>query len=85
MYYFFWERAVLTFHIVDGTWCVWQGEFSSVVGQLEASQAAQQILQRQVSTLQLERDLLLEELEKSGAISQTLRWAVLEGQGVVTC
>ena len=44
-----------------------------MVSQLEAASENQKSLQRQVQVLQFERDILLEELEKDGAISSDIR------------
>ena len=54
-----------------------QGEFDGVVGRLEAATEAQRALQHKVSVLQLERDLLLEELEKKGTISANTRYIMM--------
>lgn len=57
-----------------------RSEFTGVVHQLQASTAAQLRLQRQVSSLRLERDLLLEELERTGAITAHLRQKYHSGE-----
>ncbi|XP_070578417.1 rho guanine nucleotide exchange factor 33-like isoform X2 [Ptychodera flava] len=48
-------------------------EFSKVQDQLQVTTESQQSLKEQVEYLQYERDILLEELEKSGSISEKLR------------
>ena len=45
-----------------------------MVSQLQSASAAQRELEHQVSSLRVERDLLLEELEKNGAVSSQLRY-----------
>ena len=50
-----------------------QGEFGGVLEQLHAATDAQRGLEVQVQRLQFERDILLEELEKAGTISPTIR------------
>ena len=50
-----------------------QSEFGGVVAQLKLANETQRTLQRHVDMLQCERDILLEELERSGSISSQLR------------
>ena len=50
-----------------------QTEFGDVVSQLQLANESQKMLQKQVEQLQYERDILLEELETTGAINQSLR------------
>ncbi|ELU12944.1 hypothetical protein CAPTEDRAFT_223157 [Capitella teleta] len=50
-----------------------KSEFNTVVGQLQTANSAQRELELQVSSLRLERDELLQELEKNGTVSSQLR------------
>ena len=52
---------------------LFQSEFGGVVAQLKLANETQRTLQRHVDMLQCERDILLEELERSGSISSQLR------------
>ncbi|KAI0237438.1 hypothetical protein LSAT2_012035 [Lamellibrachia satsuma] len=57
-----------------------KSEFGGVVAQLKLATETQQTLQRHVDLLQCERDILLEELERSGSISSQLRQKYHSGQ-----
>ncbi len=52
-----------------------QTEFGGVVSQLQLATESQKSLQKQVEQLQYEKDILLEELETTGAINQSLRYS----------
>ena len=50
-----------------------QGEFAGMVGQLAKANENQQHMRNQVDVLQYERDILLEELETHGVVSEKVR------------
>lgn len=52
-----------------------QEEFGTFSQQLQDANENQERMQKQVEVLQIERDILLEELEKNGSISQQLRYS----------
>ncbi len=65
----------LFFSQVDETSvCIgFQTELGGLVSQLQLATESQKLLQKQVEQLQYEKDILLEELETTGAINQSLR------------
>ena len=50
-----------------------QSEFADVTRELAVSSETQRQLRAQVDSLQCERDILLEELERSGLVNASLR------------
>ena len=56
---------------------LFQGEFGSVTRDLAAANESQRQLQRQVDSLQCERDILLEELERSGLVNASVRFDLI--------
>ncbi len=53
---------------------MFQTEFGGMSGQLQMANETQKSLKQQVEYLQYERDILLEELERQGSISEQVRW-----------
>ena len=47
-----------------------QSEFAGVLSELHVATVGQRMLRQQVESLQQERDVLLDELEKAGAVSK---------------
>lgn len=50
---------------------MFQSEFGGGISQLQLATKSQKILQKQVEQLQYKKDILLEELEMTGAINQS--------------